>query len=462
MQQPYDYGNISYPVGSISGPTVNPPANTFLLVDASAGEVNITIPAVVPGNFDFYSFTLLANGNHANISVDGGQQIQGLDTISISTENSRVLLKSNGVDRYEIVDDSRLYYRVNTVSESISLVSGFESGGLYVGTPPDSVAIEITIADWETAHVGDKARFVKSSGDNAVVRIKSVSGSFNEIISENDTGFEVTVGPTKLEITQDSRPKESNIRVNFYPGSGTSQYEGINGHIFAGVLYSSPQLEEVFTSPAITADDPLNPQSLGFFINDEKALIGALSDRNITAVAQVKKTVTTNRDIGIKFRYYEYDFSTNILNPVPLSETSYSSPIVSTAYNEVFVNAILPENTWATENQSSNKLLVIELLAVKASGGGDNPTMDFRFGGTTPSLTFIDVPVASVNHATLGGVVAADTGIPDGHVDSDKPLQLPELTTVQRDSFTPKAGMILYNTTTGQVEKYQAGSWSTL
>jgi len=43
----------------------------------------------------------------------------------------------------------------------------------------------------------------------------------------------------------------------------------------------------------------------------------------------------------------------------------------------------------------------------------------------------------------------------DGHY-----LQLPKLTTAQRDALSATEGMMIYNTDTGQVEAYQDGSWS--
>lgn len=38
-------------------------------------------------------------------------------------------------------------------------------------------------------------------------------------------------------------------------------------------------------------------------------------------------------------------------------------------------------------------------------------------------------------------------------------FQLPKLTTAQRDALTPVNGMVIYNSTTNQVERYQAGAW---
>jgi hypothetical protein len=39
---------------------------------------------------------------------------------------------------------------------------------------------------------------------------------------------------------------------------------------------------------------------------------------------------------------------------------------------------------------------------------------------------------------------------------------LPRLTTDQRDALTAAAGMIIYNTTLGKFQGYQAGSWQNL
>jgi hypothetical protein len=42
---------------------------------------------------------------------------------------------------------------------------------------------------------------------------------------------------------------------------------------------------------------------------------------------------------------------------------------------------------------------------------------------------------------------------------ADHYLQLPQLTTAQRDALTPINGMIIYNSTTAQFERYQNGAW---
>jgi len=45
----------------------------------------------------------------------------------------------------------------------------------------------------------------------------------------------------------------------------------------------------------------------------------------------------------------------------------------------------------------------------------------------------------------------------DGHY-----LQLPKLTTAQRDALSATEGMMIYNSDTGVIEAYQNGSWGTV
>jgi len=63
-----------------------------------------------------------------------------------------------------------------------------------------------------------------------------------------------------------------------------------------------------------------------------------------------------------------------------------------------------------------------------------------------------DARYARLVHASRDYIIIADGA---GHY-----LQVPKLTTAQRDALTAVNGMIIYNTTTSQMECYQAGSWS--
>lgn len=49
----------------------------------------------------------------------------------------------------------------------------------------------------------------------------------------------------------------------------------------------------------------------------------------------------------------------------------------------------------------------------------------------------------------------------DFTTDGDEYLRLPSLTTTERNALTPANGMMIYNETTGQFEKYEGGAWGT-
>lgn len=47
-------------------------------------------------------------------------------------------------------------------------------------------------------------------------------------------------------------------------------------------------------------------------------------------------------------------------------------------------------------------------------------------------------------------------------IGDDGVVTLPSLTTEQRDALAAVAGMLIYNTTTGTVQRYQGGAWGDL
>jgi hypothetical protein len=447
-----------YPTDTISVSSTSVSPYTYYIVDASAGEVNIEVPAVGVGDTAWYSFTLKQNGNHCNISVTGGiQEINAQNTVSLSTEQSGITIKQNSADGYFIINDTRPYYRTVVLSANTDLSSGFESGALYELKPPDATDITVTIADWEIAHKGDRAKWVKFGGENSSIRIVSVDGSFDEVIVDDNTGIEIAVGDTSYLITQDSRIKPSNVEVGFYPYPTVSGFEPTYYTLFN----ASPQPEVTLTSIAVTSTDENAPNSLGFFINDDKALAGTLPESNFTAIGQFKLTSAFNRGIKVKFRYYEYNYGDSTLNPTFLSETSYSSPILnSSIYEQYVIGGILPANEWFV-SETEGHTVVIELLAIKVGGaGGNNPTLDVLMGGLTPSKTIINLPASNISHSVLGGISAAQTGVFDGHVNNSVPLQIPELTTVERDAYLAvNDGMIIHNVDSGFRQKYEGGQW---
>ena len=51
---------------------------------------------------------------------------------------------------------------------------------------------------------------------------------------------------------------------------------------------------------------------------------------------------------------------------------------------------------------------------------------------------------------------------PAGGTSTAKTTLLPTMTTAQRDALTAANGMIIYNTTTGKFQGYEAGAWTNL
>lgn len=439
--------------------TSTPTPYVRTLIDSSSGEVIITLPAVLPGDTRWYDFFLQKNSNHCSIVTEGGAcLIDGMNALNLSTEKTHVIVKADGVDCYELIGDTRLYDRVIEVVSNLNLPNGFESGAIYYGEPADGESVIVTIANFNGSLVGDFAKFVKKTGVNATYRVVSVDQTFDETINNDNKGFTISVSPTGYIISQDSRPVASNIQVTFFPTSNSSIFEPS----YAFTLETSTQPEEVVTTSGVISDDSANPTSLGYWMNDNKALVGDLTDTPMTISGTLKLNTSYNRVLKVRFRYYEYDFGTGTLNNPPLSTTSYSVDIVDSAvFQKVIVSGILPANSWTKNDGSSGKLLVIELQAFKTVAGGDNPALDFISGGENASSAYLNTPFANVNHNTLGGVVHANLGVPDGHVNSKYPLQLPTLTDAERDTITPVAGMVLYNSELEACQKYFNSGWVT-
>ncbi len=442
--------------------TASPDIN--YLIDPAAGMVLMTLPLVTTGNYDKFFATLHTAVGHGKIVVSGETQLIGSKNfLSLATLNGYIELAANGVNGYDILVDSREDLHTIDVQDNLDLTEGFESGALYVGNLADSQTAVITIPNAIREHMDQIAKFVKNHGDNATFRVVSENGEFDEIITVNNKGFTISCvydssnSVYEYIIIQDSRPSDANIAINFLPTDTASSLEPTYY-----TLETESQAEEVVTSAPITSDDPDSPTSLGFWINDNKALVGSLPATEISAFAQVKKTSDFTREARIKFKYYEYNYETSTLNTTPLLETSYSSLIdYFESYEQKTVGGTLPANDWA-ETDLVGMTLVVELLAYKEGSGGatSDPTIDIRTGGTAPSKTTIDVPVASVSHDSLGNISDAGIGVTKGHVNNSVPLVFPTLTTTQRNAVaSPNTSMKIYNSTTAQFEKWNGSAW---
>lgn len=89
--------------------------------------------------------------------------------------------------------------------------------------------------------------------------------------------------------------------------------------------------------------------------------------------------------------------------------------------------------------------------------GGDDDTARIDAGGSeiaTFKTSGVEIKAAGTK-VTVGVPVVISDG-------AGQYFQLPTLTTAQRDALTPVNGMLIYNSTTGDIERYEDAAWSAL
>lgn len=117
--------------------------------------------------------------------------------------------------------------------------------------------------------------------------------------------------------------------------------------------------------------------------------------------------------------------------------------------------------------QSSVSLIAGDRLVLKVyaqtTGNAKNATLYYS---GTEKFAFMQPPAfnlsGSLVHDNLqGGSTIAATGVDVGHVSNSEPLQLPELTTTERDAIgSPNEGMKIFNTTDSEEQIYIGAAWA--
>lgn len=121
------------------------------------------------------------------------------------------------------------------------------------------------------------------------------------------------------------------------------------------------------------------------------------------------------------------------------------------------------ETIYAWDDVNSEWDLILNGLADVSGPGSATDEQVAVFDGTTgkaikASPVVIDPAgaVTGVSDLTATGEVAGDS------VAASSFVQLPALTTVQRDALTPANGMVIYNTSLGLFQGRAAGAWVNL
>ena len=433
---------------------VNPAVkNHAYRVDAGAGIIEVKLPDVVTGNRDVFKVYMADDSHHVKVTTVGGTQLfcNGLTFIGIATVSGCMVFKANGVDGYEKVLDTTVYYRKSTITSSTDLSAGYESGGVYLLQPPADTEIVVAIPDPAIQHIGFYAKFILATSNGGSVRLTTPSGIATIGDSTEPTivipykGFEVMDDGVSYHVTQDSRPSVASSAITFY---ALDEASVIVPYARAAISTTDPDYDAV-TSVGVTA--LATPQ--GGFISNEGILAGLVTETNISSSAKFRRISGSGTATFYTEVYRRETGGTEHL----LTTLNETVAISSASYVEVFSTGILPET-----NFLSTDSVIIKLYANRVSGGS-NPTFEIEAEGTTPARLTFNIPSATQTHDSLSAKGTAGTGVTFGHVDNSKPLQTPELSTAERNAVTsPVAGMVIRNTTTSQLEEYDGSSWNIL
>jgi len=95
-------------------------------------------------------------------------------------------------------------------------------------------------------------------------------------------------------------------------------------------------------------------------------------------------------------------------------------------------------------------------LSMSASNGAISLGKKASRGGIHGANATFDITGSNAIALSVSGSVELGCGTPDAY------FLLPRLTLSQRNALTPADGMVIYNTSDGKFQGYQAGSWQNL
>ena len=416
------------------------------LIDASSGIITISLPDVVTDNVDSFYIQLQTDGNHAKITTVGGTQlICGVVEVEIATTNTGILLKANGVDGYDIIDDGREYYRTIDIITSTDLSNGYESKGVYNCNPPGTSEITITIPDACSEHIGMYAKFILNSNSTGSVKIVTQSGEFigsttEPTIVTPSKGFEVLDNGTEYQIIQDSRPSVQQSSLTLY---GLTESSTIPTYNRASTTTTDPDYSATptdFNTGSITGT-----QLIGVFASDEGVIQGVIPETNIVSLSNWRKVSGSASAFAYADVYQRTTGGTETL----IATTSNTPIITSASYTQFSVSALLPEQSFLPTDR------VVIKVYMTVSGGGSAPTYELQLEGSNPARLSINVPSSTISHDSISGVNDAGLGVLKGHVNNTTQSFYGDKTFINNTAFSD--GIYLNNATEDVIESDNGG-----
>jgi hypothetical protein len=400
------------------------PYKTYL-VDASSGIININVPDVIASDEKWYRFVLKKDGNHCRIKTVGGvQQIKSLTTVELASTYRALTIKANGVDGYEVLDDSRIYYENEIVTANLDLSNGYKSGAVYICVPPTDTEVTITIPDTTIDHIGLWCKFVLNDINiGGSVRIKTVSGenigvSQEPTLNVNGSSLEVEDYGSGFLILQDSRPKVQLSSLTLYATEKASDIADPT-YFRAPTTTSDPDFSET------PVDLPIGPivgadTYLGSYISDPGVLQGVVPETQLLGFSQIRRTIGS----GTAFFYVELYKRDDLGVETLITKSNNTAPVENSNFIEFNSTAIIPDTVLEPTDR-----LVIKFYASRISGGND-PSFEFRTQGANPAREVLQVPASTISHDSISGVNIAALNVEKGHIGitaSDDPVNVGDL-----------------------------------
>ncbi len=394
--------------------------NTHYLVDANSGNVTISLPNVTSWDTGIFQVTLEKDTNKCTITTVWGTQIiwpDGATEIINHTVGSSLFFSANGVDGYDIVWDSREYYRIIDLTwawtTDLSTI-WYESGSIYNA---------MWMAAWETRTIiipDDPSDFlwfwtkVRLEWEGTVVLRTLSSNEINgntEIDITNDWGgVEIASFWTEYGIVQDSRPKVQNVWLTFYSlGEDSAISDPDVGFTFYKQSCNSiddARFDQV--TPSVRSISWISGDDIywGGLVWDEWVIGGILPEWPVTSTGNFRKTAWS-WDFSYYVEYYKYEsWGTETL----LATSTTSQTITSSTAAGYTVTATIPETTFSSTDRLLRKIYLNKV------GWGSNPTAEFSAEWPIPSFSQVSIGASSITHNSLWGLQEADNGVTYWHI----------------------------------------------
>lgn len=380
---------------------------TYYLVDCTAAPVMAKMPNVAAGSTSEFWFTLQRDTHKLTITTEGGTQIICNDTSQIiPTLSGSMHFKGNGVDGYDLIEDTRQLVRVvNLTADRDFGTDNFENNFIYRVNPGGgSLNLNIPAATPILGDISIKARFeLVGDGSFALNAASGLIGDApSQVCSVKGTGFDVAWYGKTYSLSNDTRPKINSASITTYSLAETlAVNDPVTGQPFRARCTTTEDARFNPTTPTeistvITAN-PTDPWQLVGASAIQGAIIGLVQAGNTDIFANVRRT-----ELDVNFYVTYSKLSADLLTETLISQ-SVSGLVNSSTAQQLRITA-----EHAEFSMLETDYYVVRTYARKATTGSD-PTLYQILEGSNPTRSTLEVPAAAIAHNALAGRGAANS-----------------------------------------------------